>query len=203
MKLYYSKGACSLAIRILIHEIGISCEFESVDLVKKITENGDDYFKINPKGYVPCLYLDNGEYLTENVAIQIYLAEEYKATQLLPTMGNFNRYRVIEWTTYVSTELHKGAGPLFNPSISPEEKNEIFIPVYKKKLDFVEQQLANRKYLVGNDFTLPDAYLFVILSWLHKFKLELSNWPNLARYFEELKNRKSVAQSLREEGLRF
>lgn len=202
MKLYYSKGACSLAIRILIHEIGISAEFEAVDLATKVTEHGDDYFKINPKGYVPCLSLDNGEILTENAAIQIYLAEEYESTQLLPAMGDFKRYRVIEWINYVGTELHKGAGPLFNSAISQTLKDEIFIPTYKKKLDFVDQQLASSKYLVGEHFTLPDAYLFVILSWIHKFKIEISNWANLTRYFADLKTRKSVQQSLKEEGLR-
>src|SRR5688572_12009519 len=113
MKLYYSKGACSLAVRIILHEIGAACEFEAVDLATKKTETGMDFLKINPKGAVPTLILDDKAILTENAVIQQYLAEKYHATQLLPPLGDMKRYRVLEWLNFISTDLHKSCGPLF------------------------------------------------------------------------------------------
>ena len=201
MKLYYSKGACSLAVRITLNEIETPCDYEAVDLKAKKTETGADYFKINPKGSVPALVLDNQEVLTENAAIQQYLADEYKATRLLPPAGNFNRYRVIEWLNFISTDLHKNCGPLFNSNIPDNLKEEIFKPILKSKLNIAEQRLSQRKFLMGDEFTLPDGYLFVILRWVPNFGIELSEWPNLSRYFAELKKRKSVHQALEQEGL--
>lgn len=199
MKLYYSKGACSLAVRIVINEIGIPCEFESVNLQTKKTETGDDFLKINPKGAVPTLILDDQQVLTENSAIQQYLADEHDAIKLLPPTTNFRRYRVIEWLNFISTDLHKGCSPLFNSKLPQEVKNEIFIPALKNKIDFVENHLSNNRYLLDEQFTLADAYLFVILTWLPHFKIELSNWSSVSRYFEELRHRKSIEQSLAEE----
>jgi glutathione S-transferase len=200
MKLYYSKGACSLAVRITLHEIGAACEFESVDLKTKKTASGDDYLQINPKGAVPALTLDNQEILTENAAIQQYLADHCKATQLLPLPTDFKRYRILEWLNFISTDLHKGCGPFFNPNIPEEIKDNIFRPILKSKLDFVEQRLQQNTYLMGEQFTIADSYLFVILFWLPKLKFELAQWPNLQRYFAQLKTRKAVQQALQEEG---
>lgn len=199
MKLYYSKGACSLAVRIVIHELNIPCQFESVDLRAKKTEAGEDFYKINPKGAVPTLALDNHEILTENAVMQQYLADTHNAHHLLPPLGDFKRYRVLEWLNFITTELHKGFGSLFNPNIPAQIKEDIFIPILKGKLERVEQHLQNNKFLFGDHFTLPDAYLTVILIWCGKFKIELS--ANLKRYLAELKTRKAVHQSLEEEGL--
>lgn len=201
MKLFYTKGACSLVVRIVINEIGMKAEYEAVDLATKKTESGQDFLKINPKGAVPTIMLNNGEILTENAAILQYVADTNKAYSLLPKMDDFKRYRVIEWLNFTTTELHKSFGPLFKPDLSEEVKEKFFIPLLKTKLTYVDKHLHHNKYLVGDEFTLPDAYLFVMLMWAHHFKLESAEWGNLKRFFNEVKDRKSVQQSLKEEGL--
>lgn len=200
MKLYYSKGACSLTVRIIIHELNLNAEYEAVNLKTKQTEKGEDYFKINPKGAVPVI-IDNAEIITENSAILQYLADKYNATELLPAVNTLNRTRVIEWLNFVATDLHKGFSPLFNSAIPKELKESIFIPNLKNKFNFVEKCLATNKYLLGENFTLPDAYLFVILRWCNSMGLIISQWPSIEAYFERLKNRKSIQASLKEEGL--
>ncbi len=200
MKLYYSKGACSLAVRITINEIGLKCEFESVNLKTKQTETGADYWKINPKGAVPAIVVEKNTVLTENTAIQQYLAEVNKADQLLPPVGDFKRYRVLEWLSFISTELHKGFGPLFNPNLSQEIKDQIIIPQLKNKFNYVEQQIKDNKFLLGDAFTLADSYLFVMLFWLPNVKIDMTEWPRLTKYFNAMKKHKSVEKSLKEEG---
>jgi len=199
MKLYYSKGACSLAVRIIIHEIGVACEFESVNLQTKQTEKGNDYFKINPKGSVPALVLENKKVLTENAVIQQYLADTHKASHLLPPLGDLKRYHVLEWLNFAGTDLHKSCGPLFNSNVPENIKEEVFRPLLKKKLIFVEKQLEQKAYLMGDEFTLPDSYVFVVLRWLASLKVDISDCPNLQRYFAHLKERKSIQQALKEE----
>lgn len=122
MKLYYSAGTCSLAVRIIINEIGLPSTYEAVDLKTKKTASGQDFLQINPKGSVPVIVTDDNEILTENSVIQQYLADKNNASSLLPALGHFKRYRVLEWLNYISTELHKGCGPLFSPSIPVELK---------------------------------------------------------------------------------
>lgn len=201
MKLYFSQGACSLVVRIIINEIGIDSEFESINLKNKITASGKDFLTINPKGAVPTLALQNGKILTENAVILQYLCDTSKAVQLLPQVSDFKRYQVLEWLNYISSELHKSMGVLFNPSISQELKNEIFIPLIKNKLNYVNLHLQGSHYLLGDNFTLPDAYLFVMLLWTKHFNLDLKEWDNLARYFNTLKQRESIQQSLKQEEL--
>lgn len=202
MKLYYTQGACSLVTRIIINELGLECEFESVDLKTKRTETGNDFLSINSKGSVPTLQLNNGEILTENAIMLQYLADSSEAFMLLPPMNDFNRYRVLEWLNYVATELHKGIGILFNPAITAELRNQIFMPLIKAKLNYVNAHLQHHDYLLGANFTLPDAYLFVMLLWTSYFKLDLNEWEHLARYFQALKNRPSILQSLKQEALK-
>ncbi len=199
MKLYYAKGACSLVPRIIINELGLTMvTFESVNLKTKITASGENFLHINPKGSVPVLKLDQGEVLTENAVILQYLADQAKATQLLPNIAEFQRYRVLEWVNFITTELHKGFSVFFNPSIPDTLKNDIFKPLIFKKFDYVNQQLQNN-YLMGSHFTLPDAYLFVILTWATLFKFDLNAWPNLHAYFQRLRDRKSIQLSLMQE----
>ena len=199
MKLYYSKGACSLAVRIIINEIGLTCEYESVNLKTKKTDQNQDFFQINPKGSVPVLVTDEGEILTENAIIQQYLADISQATDSLPAIGNFKRYRVLEWLNFISTDLHKAFGLLFNPA-TPENVNQtITIPLIKSKIAFINKHLHNHEYLMGDHFTLPDAYLFVILNWMTYFKIEIAEWSHLSHYYAELRKRPSVQQSLKEE----
>lgn len=202
MKLYYSKGACSLAVRITIHEIGLKVKYESVNLKTKQTETGADYLSINPKGAVPCLLIEENEVLTENATIQIYLAEKSEAFELLPQPNEFKRYRVLEWLSFTSSDLHKTCGALFNADIPQELKDKIYIPALKKKLDFVANSLGKKKYLLGDTFTIADSYMFIILFWLKKFEIDINTWPNLARYFGDLTKRKSIEQSLTEEDIK-
>lgn len=201
MKLYYSKGACSLAVRIVMHEIGLQCEFEAVNLKTKQTQTGANFLEINPKGGVPTLVLDDNTILTENAVIQQYLADTFNATQLLPPLKDFQRYRVLEWLNFVSTDLHKGVAPLFNPNLAQEVK-EVFKTNLKKNLQFLDNHLKQQSCLLDNkQFTLADGYLFVVLTWLPHFQINLNEYNNLARYFSELKDRPSIQQALTEEGL--
>lgn len=201
MKLYYTKGACSLATRIIVNEVGLPCEYESVDLASKKTETGQDFYTINPKGAVPTLITNNDETLTENAVIMQYLADTSQAIQLLPPANHIEHYRVIEWLNFIATDLHKGFGPLFSPSLPPEVRDKIYIPLLKSKLSYVNNHLEHHHYLNGKDFTLPDAYLFVMLTWALYFKFTFATWPHLSRYFTELQKRTSVQQSLKEESL--
>lgn len=202
MKLYYSRGACSLAVRIVLNELQLKCEYEAVDLKTHKTETGVDFYQINPKGEVPTLLLDDKQILTENSVIQQYLAETQKNTKLLPSSKDFKHYRVLEWLNFISTDIHKGYGPLFNPQVPQEVKDTIYIPLLKKKLKFVDEQIKQNKFILGDDFTLPDAYMFVMLLWLRNFKLTLDAYPNLTRYYTELKNRNSIKDSLEEEKIK-
>lgn len=200
MKLYYAKGSCSLAVRILIHELNLKCEFEAVNLKTKQTEHGEDYLNINPKGSVPALLLDNHELLTENVIIQQYLADQNKAITLLPPVGDMKRYRTLEWLNFVSTELHKNFSPFFSSNIPDEVKQGVYKPVLEKKLTLADEHLKNNKFLMSH-FSLPDAYFFVVSRWLPVAKLDINTWPNLARFAEDMKKRPAVQKALEEEGL--
>lgn len=200
MKLYYAKGACSQAPHIILHEAGLPHDSAKVDLRAKKLEDGSDYLRINPKGAVPALELDDGQVLTENAVILQYIADHAGAFDLLPRPGDLQRYRVLEWVNFVATELHKAFGPLFNPAAGDEAK-QLARDTIAKKLDFVEQQIGDKPYLSGDKFTLPDAYLFVILGWLGNMKIDIGGWPKLAAYRERLMERESVRGVLKFEGL--
>ncbi len=201
MKLYYSKGACSLAIRITMHEIGIQGEYEAVNLKTKQTETGKDFLTINPKGAVPTIITDQKETLTENVAIQQYLADKHHATQLLPEVNDMKRYRVLEWLCFVNNDLHKIGGALFNPMIPQDVKNSVFKPMFEKKLQIADDYLQHRTYVLDEQFTVADAYMFVVLSWLPLFEMDIAQWPALAKYTSRVAKRPSVQKALAEEGL--
>lgn len=202
MKLYYSRGACSLTVRIIINELGLNCDFDKVDLKNKKTESGEDYLKINNKGAVPALELDNGEVLTENAVILQYLADNNNATNLLPKVDDFKRYRILEWLNYTATELHKTISALYNPSFSDDVK-DIFKAQIKHKFKFLNKHLSERDYLLENTFTLPDAYFFVMITWLVAFKFDLNEWPNIKRYFLKLKEREAIKKALTDENLQY
>lgn len=200
MKLYYTKGACSLVSHICINEIGLKCEYESVNLKDKTTASGEDYWKINAKGAVPAILTDDKQVLTENAVILQYLADTHHADKLLPPVSQWQRYRVLEWLNFMATELHKGFGPLFNPQMPDQVKQDITIPFLKKKFEFVDSQLS-KTYLMGDEFTLPDCYLFVMLLWAKNMKVDLSHCKNVTRFFEQANQRNSIRKSLEEEGL--
>jgi len=199
MKLYYAPGACSQAPHIILHELGLSHSSERVDLRAKQTESGLSYTEINRKGAVPALEMDNGELMTENAVILQYLGDRSGLGEILPPVGNFSRYRVLEWLNFITTELHKSFGPLFNPAASEETKG-LFIDLIGKKLDYVERELGDGPFLMGDTLTLPDAYLFVITGWAEKM-IGLDRWPNLIAFRERMMQRESVRIVLQAEGL--
>jgi glutathione S-transferase len=200
MKLYYSPGACSQAPHILFHEIGLDHDAVRVDLKSKTLENGGDYLAINPKGAVPALELDSGEVLTENAVILQYLGDRANWPEVLPPMGDFRRYRVLEMVNFITTELHKRFGFLFNPDATDEMK-QLVIAEIGKKLDYVDQRLGAGPYLFGTDLTLPDPYLFVMARWTDKMLGGLDRWPNLRAFYERMQERHSVRNVLRFERL--
>ena len=201
LKLFYMKGTCSLNPRIIINELGLNCEFETIDRETKKTESGVDYKTLNSKGTVPALMLENGVVLTEGAIIVQYLAESNKAYNLLPQGADMKRYRVLEWMNFIATEIHKSCSPLFNKNVHDDVKATVFAVNLKAKLAFVNTAIALKEYLVNEQFTLADAYLFVILSWMPHLGIDLSEYTNLDRYFKALKTRPSIAKSLKDEGL--
>ena len=200
MKLYYTPGACSQAAHIVLHETGFSHDSIRVDLRAKTIEDGSDYRRVNPKGAVPALELENGEVLTENAVILQYLGDRSGSSDLLPPLGDFRRYRVLEWLNFVATELHKGFGPLWNPAAASDWKQAARDQL-GKKFDFVEQQLGARPFLTGDDFTIADAYLFVMLGWTAVTDIDLARWPGLSAFYERAAQRPSIRQVLQFEGL--
>jgi len=201
MKLYYKPGACSLASHIALHEIGAQFDIDQVDTQAQKTETGDDFGVINPKGVVPALELDNGEILTEGAAILQYIAEQNPSAGLAAKPGTMERARVLEYLTYVSSELHKSFGPLFAPSSSDEQKDAAR-KIVGKKLDYVNSLLADgRQYLVDNRFTVADAYLFVVANWANFTSIDLSQWSHVADYVKRVSSRENVQRAMKAEGL--
>jgi glutathione S-transferase len=200
MKLYYSPGACSQAPHILLHELGLSHDAERVDLKNKVTESGRSYLEINPKGAVPAIELDNGEVLTENAVILQYIADRSGSPEVLPSVGNFRRYRVLEAVNFITTELHKRFGFLFHPEASDEMK-QLVIGDLGKKLDHIDKELGNGPFLMGEELTLADPYLFVMTNWADKMLGGLDRWPNLRAFHERMMKRPSVRNVLQFEGL--
>lgn len=198
MKLYYAPGACSLAPHIVLRESGLDFEPIKTDIRAKKLEDGSDYREINPKGAVPALGLEGGEVLTENAAVLQYIADQSGGRTLLPDSG-LRRYRVLEWVVYVSTELHKGYGPLWKGG-SDEEKAKAR-EALGQKFDFVQAQLGEGPYLTGEDFTLADAYLFVMLTWTRVHDIDLSRWPALEAYRDRVAARPAVREAMTVEGL--
>jgi len=199
MKLYYSPGACSQAPHILLHELGLHHDAERVDLKAKTLEDGSDYLKVNPKGAVPALQLDSGEVLTENAVILQYLGDRAAWPEVLPPLGNFRRYRVLELVNFITTELHKRFGFLFNPDATDEMK-QLVVRDLGKKLDYIDEKLGAGPFLAGEELTVPDPYLFVITGWAEKM-IGLERWPNLRAFRERMLQRDSVRNVLRFEGL--
>jgi glutathione S-transferase len=198
MKLYYSPGACSQAPHILMHEIGLSHDAARVDLRSHTLEDGSSFYQVNPKGAVPVLELDNGETLTENAVVLQYLGDR-ATSDVLPPVGDFRRYRVLEMVNFITTELHKRFGFLFSPDATDEMK-QLVVRDLGKKLDYIDQRLGAGPFLFGDQLTLPDVYLFVITGWAEKM-IGLDRWANLTAFRERMLQRPSVRHVLRFEGL--
>ncbi|MEO6113457.1 MAG: glutathione transferase GstA [Sphingomicrobium sp.] len=199
MKLYYSPGACSQAAHIILHEAGLEHSSEAVDLRAKRTASGDDYWAVNPKGSVPAIVLDSGEVLTENGAVLQFLGDHAPASGLLPTEG-IERYRVIEWLSYLGSEVHKSFSPLFNPA-SSEEAKQAARDIVGKRFDYLESRLIGQDYLTGDRMSVADPYLFAMLGWTGQHQIDLGRWPGLAALRQRMEQRETVRTVLKAEGL--
>jgi glutathione S-transferase len=197
MKLYYSPGACSLSPHIVALEAGIPIELEKVDLKTHKTESGEDFYAIDPKGYVPTLKLDDGSILTEGPAIVQYLADQKPQSKLAPANGTMPRYHLQEWLTFINSEIHKSFGPLFGAA-SDEVKTDARAKI-AKRFDYVNGALGDKPFLLGTDFSVADAYLFVMLTWAHHMKIALP--ANLSAFFGRVAQRPKVHQAMKDEGL--
>lgn len=200
MKLYYAPGACSLSPHIVLREAGLSFELEQVDNKEKRTKSGQDFWDINPKGQVPVLELDEGGRLTEGPVVVQYIADKKPGSGLAPACGSPERYRVQEWLNFTTSELHKTFGPIFRPT-TPEEFKKISKENLGKRFDWLDKQLAGRQYLMGDKFTIADAYLFTVLRWSPRIDVDLARWPNLKAYVDRVAARPKVREALQAEGL--
>jgi glutathione S-transferase len=200
MKLYYSAGACSLSPHIVLLELGLPFSMEKVDLKSKKTEKGIDYLTINSKGAVPALQLDDGQVLTEGPAIVQFLADQKPDSGLAPRAGTFERYRLMEILNYITSEVHKNFTPLFNPSTSADWRKAA-TEALGKKFDWLSGHLGEKKHLMGDNFTVADAYLFTVLGWTRHVGIDLGKWPLLAAYSSRIGARPKVHEALKAEGL--
>jgi glutathione S-transferase len=200
MKLYYSPGACSLSPHIALLEAGLPYDLVKVDVRAKKLENGDDYLKINPKGQVPALGMDNGEVMTEGPVIVQMIADLAAGKGLAPANGSPERYRLQEWLNFITTELHKNFGPMFSPILADDAK-AFFKDRVLGKFKYVDGALAGHDYLMGKQFTVADGYLFTMLAWAERMKMDISDLPNLTAYKARVAARPNVQAALTKEGL--
>jgi glutathione S-transferase len=200
MKLYFSPGACSLSPHIALREAGLPFEIERVDLSTAKTESGADYIQVSPNGYVPVLMLDNGEVLTEGPAIVQYIADRKPDSGLAPKADTLARYHLMEWLNFISSEIHKSFSPLFNPNAAEAWKNGVR-ELLARRLSTLAKRLDGKPYLLGDQFTVADGYLFTVLRWSGDMRIDLSPWPVLGDYVARIGARPKVQEALRAEGL--
>ena len=201
MKLYYAPGACSLASHITLREVGADFDLEKVDVRQKKTERGADFRAINPKGYVPALGLRNGEVLTEGAAILQFIADQHPKAGLAPAAGTLERARLQEQLNFIASELHKAFSPLFNPALTEAEKAAAKERV-GQKLDLVETFLSDgRSHLLGDSFSVADAYLFTVVNWAGHTGIDLERWPHIAAFQQRIAAREAVQEAMKAEGL--
>jgi glutathione S-transferase len=206
MKLYFAKGACSLAAHIVMAELNMVYEVEAVDLKTKVCASGD-FRTINMKGSVPALRMENGEILTEGAVILQYLADQKPESTLLPKFGTMERFRCLEMMNFISTELHKNYTPLFMTGMfvqSDAAKTELktsLANLLKNKINFASEKLAQNNYLMGNIFTVADAYMFTVLNWSQYVNIDLTPWTNITAYLKRVSERPAVLKAMKEEGL--
>jgi glutathione S-transferase len=200
MKLYYAPAACSLAPHIVAREAGLKIDLDKLDFTTRKTEGGENFADVNPKGYVPALRLDNGEVLTEVATLVQYLADQAPKSGLAPANGTLERYRLQEWLTFVSSEIHKGFGPLWNPA-TPDAAKDIAKANLAKRFAYLDQHLASRPYLTGERFTAADAYLFTVVNWVNFHNVDLAPYANLKAFMDRVAARPAVQQAMQAEGL--
>jgi len=197
VKLYFDVSACSLSPHIVLREAGLDFELEWVDLKTLKTASGADFTNINPKGYVPVLELEDGQILTEGAPMVQYIADQAPDANLVPPEGSIKRYRVAEWLTFTSSELHRGFTPLFNSNL-PVEIRQATLNRLHKHFDFLESHLCENVFLVGDSFTVADAYCFTILNWAWAgfVEVDLKPWPNIVAYIENIASRPKVQEAM-------
>ena len=200
MQLYFSPGACSLASHIVLRESGLPFDLKRTDVKTKKLEDGSDYFAVNSKGSVPALRLDDGQVLTEGPAILQYIADQKLESRLAPKSGTLERYRLQEWLNFITSEIHKNFSPLFNPAVDAKVK-EYMIQNLEKKFEWLNGQLAGRKFLTGDNFTVADAYLFVVANWSNFVGIDLARWPALKEFQARVAARPQVQEAMTVEGL--
>ena len=200
MKLYYAPGACSLATHIALYEAGLSFETDRLNISTKTTSSNENYLQINPKGYVPALRLDDGSILTESAVVLQFVADQNPDSGLAPKAGTMERYRLQEWLNYIATEIHKSFGSLFNKAASDEARN-LARNLLEKRLGYVETALANKPCLMGDGYTVADAYLFVVLSWSSHVGFDLDRFPSIKEYLVRIAARPAVQAAMKAEGL--
>ncbi len=200
MKLYYSAGACSLSPHIALKESGLAFEAIAAPTKTHKLADGTDYYTINPLGYVPLLVLDDGRQLHECAAILQYVADLVPEKQLAPANGTFERYKLLEWLNLIATELHKGFSPLFTPGM-PDEAKALFKSRLIGRLQWVDTQLGSQPYLMGDSYTVADAYLFVVSSWSRHVGVDISGLTHLTAFAARVAARPAVQEAMRAEGL--
>ena len=200
MRLYFSPGACSLAPHIILRELGGHFDLDLVDLKAKKTAEDKDFLAVNPKGYVPVLQLDDSQILTEGPAIMQYLADRAPEKGLAPPPGTIARYRLVEIINFISAEIHKTFSPLFADGL-PDEARQLFLDKLAKRVGFIATQLEASPFILGDHFTIADAYLFTTLSWSRYVKFDLEPWPAVVDYLARIAERPSVHEAMAAEGL--
>jgi glutathione S-transferase len=200
MKLYYSPGACSLASHIALCEAGVKFDLVKAALKTHTLADGSDYYQVTAKGQVPLLELDDGARLSEGPAILQYIADHAPASGLAPAAGTTERYRVMEWLNFITSELHKGFSPLFNAAM-PQEAKEIFVARLKDKYAFVDAKLEGKDYLMGQQFSIADAYLFTVTNWAPNVGVDLTGFKNVEAFGARMKARPAVQDAMKAEGL--
>jgi glutathione S-transferase len=200
MKLYYVPGACSLAAHIVAHEAGLPVTLEKVDLATRTTETGANFLAINPKGYVPAVAMTDGAVLTEAGAIIQYLADQRPEAGLTPAKGSPEHYRLLEWITFISSEIHKGFGPLWNPA-TPDAVRTATQERLATRFAYLDETLAKQPFLLGEKFTIADAYLFTVVNWVNFHQIDISSFKNLRAFQDRVAARPKVKAALEAEGL--
>lgn len=202
MKLYYFPGACSLACHIALREAGFTFDIEKVDTKTRKTAGGADYLALNPKAYVPTLVLDNGQKLSEAAVILQYIADQKPTAKLAPAPATPERYRLLEWLNFIATEIHKSHTPLFKFAEKlPEASKQVFRDDLAGRFDFLAKELEGRQFLMGDTFTIADAYLFTVLNWPRYVGMDIGKWPALKAYQQRIATRPAVQAAMKAEAL--
>ncbi len=200
MKLYYAPGSCGLASQIAMQEVGQAYTLVKVDFKTKTTVEGD-YLKVSPKGFIPVLQMDDGDQLTEGAVILQWIADQHPDRQLLPAFGSRARYTALEWLNFVASDLHKGMAVMFSPFLDEATKQRFAEGNLRSKFQYIDEHLHQNDYVLGERFSVADAYLYNVLSWPHRVNIDMAGYRHIARFMQRMEQRPSVQAALKAEGL--